>query len=138
MGGASVPMSSPASAALPAPSSPQLQSNAIQAERAALARPLEVRLRSFYLRHNPEKLEDVAKVARLFVGKEDELNSRLRSRYDGLDLTSLSIVDDDPAVAATASSTASSGSAESSSGEEETPVGPQQSQDAAEVSTVGI
>merc|ERR1719362_2341829 len=103
--GTSVTQATPAVGVVPAPPSPPLQSKTVQAQKAAMAGLLEARLRSFYLRHNPEKLEDVAKVARLFVGKEDELNSRLRSRYAGLDLTSLSVVDDDPVVAAIASST---------------------------------
>merc|ERR1712159_328251 len=49
---------------------------------------LESRLRSFYLQYNPEKVDDAVKVARLFAGKEDQLNERLRARYDGKDLGS--------------------------------------------------
>jgi len=45
-------------------------------------------LRAFYGRHNPEKVDDAAQVARLFVGKEEDLNAKLRARYSGADLSS--------------------------------------------------
>eukprot|EP00927_Polykrikos_kofoidii_P031533 TRINITY_DN27089_c0_g1_i1.p1 TRINITY_DN27089_c0_g1~~TRINITY_DN27089_c0_g1_i1.p1 ORF type:complete len:837 (+),score=135.48 TRINITY_DN27089_c0_g1_i1:328-2511(+) len=49
------------------------------------------RLRTFYMKHNPERLGDAPRIARLFRGKEDFLNERLRASYNGLDLTILSL-----------------------------------------------
>jgi len=46
-------------------------------------------LRAFYLAHNPEKVGDAEQVARLFVGREADLNEKLRSRYSGKDLSSV-------------------------------------------------
>merc|ERR1712039_280901 len=54
---------------------------------------LQSRLHSFYLRHNPEKVDDAPKVSRLFAGKEEELNEKLRARYDGADLSTLDLND---------------------------------------------
>eukprot|EP00928_Gymnodinium_smaydae_P022983 TRINITY_DN19138_c0_g1_i1.p1 TRINITY_DN19138_c0_g1~~TRINITY_DN19138_c0_g1_i1.p1 ORF type:complete len:1105 (-),score=140.22 TRINITY_DN19138_c0_g1_i1:474-3788(-) len=54
---------------------------------------MEARLRQFYVQHNPEKVGDAANVARVFKGKEAYLNERLRARYDGLDLSSVRLVD---------------------------------------------
>ncbi|CAK0860997.1 unnamed protein product [Prorocentrum cordatum] len=62
---------------------------ATAAARLAAAAPLEDRLRRFYLQLNPEKSGDAPKVARLFAGKEDELNEKLRARYGGADLSNL-------------------------------------------------
>lgn len=48
---------------------------------------LEAQLHAFYERHNPAKVPDAAKVARLFAGKEDDLNEKLRRQYAGKDLS---------------------------------------------------
>lgn len=59
--------------------------------RRTAASVLQERLHSFYLQHNPEKAGDAESVARLFAGKEDLLNARLRGRYNGLDLSSVTL-----------------------------------------------
>lgn len=57
------------------------QSEAAAAELAADEQRLETLLIRFYSKHNPAKLSEVADLARLFRGRENVLNDRLRSSY---------------------------------------------------------
>eukprot|EP00411_Alexandrium_monilatum_P057017 CAMPEP_0175443002 /NCGR_PEP_ID=MMETSP0095-20121207/58448_1 /TAXON_ID=311494 /ORGANISM="Alexandrium monilatum, Strain CCMP3105" /LENGTH=872 /DNA_ID=CAMNT_0016743067 /DNA_START=66 /DNA_END=2680 /DNA_ORIENTATION=- len=68
---------------------------------------LETRLRAFYLRFNPEKVDDAANLARLFAGKEALLNVKLRARYSE-DLQSQDL-GPTPAAAASSSSDSEDG-----------------------------
>lgn len=54
---------------------------------------LEARLCKFYEKHNPDKVGEAKQLARLFAGKEEMLNVKLRARYDGIDLSSYRCVE---------------------------------------------
>ncbi len=56
---------------------------------------LEERLRIFYKQHQPTLIERASKIAQLYSGREEVLNTNLSSTY-GADLTSLTAKDADP------------------------------------------
>eukprot|EP00929_Paragymnodinium_shiwhaense_P044134 TRINITY_DN22642_c0_g1_i2.p1 TRINITY_DN22642_c0_g1~~TRINITY_DN22642_c0_g1_i2.p1 ORF type:complete len:1037 (-),score=141.09 TRINITY_DN22642_c0_g1_i2:71-3181(-) len=60
---------------------------------------LQRKLKAFYMQHNPAKVSDAATLARMFLGKVDQLNERLRARYNGLDLSSAPGVREDTVAA---------------------------------------
>ena len=89
------------------------------AASAAAASALESRLRQFYSRHNPSKLNvqgahSVSKVAEFFEGKEAELNAALTKQYgvglDSLPPNSASTASASATAPASASASASSSS----------------------------
>jgi hypothetical protein len=70
---------------------------AAKSKASSVTEPLGKRLRAFYERHNPTKLEEfggklVDKLASKYDGRERKLNALLRRTYDGVDLTTPIVV----------------------------------------------